>query len=106
MTLSETHHVHKKDAPSGTAKTMAEFAEKTSGKKIADIESIREGEVIGDHEITFETKEDILKISIVEYLSNHRSDHTQIIFEFRGPNQNGKVPESKTTFNKTSKKNN
>ena len=63
MTLSETHHVHKKDAPSGTAKTMAEFAEKTSGKKIADIESIREGEVIGDHEITFETKEDILKIS-------------------------------------------
>ena len=27
ITLSETHHVHKKDAPSGTAKTMAEIAE-------------------------------------------------------------------------------
>ncbi len=30
ITLSETHHVHKKDAPSGTAKTMAEIAEQYS----------------------------------------------------------------------------
>ena len=30
MSLVETHHIHKKDAPSGTAKTMAEIAEQYS----------------------------------------------------------------------------
>ena len=34
ITLSETHHVHKKDAPSGTAKTMAEIAEQFSKTKV------------------------------------------------------------------------
>ena len=43
ITLSETHHVHKKDAPSGTAKTMAEIAEQFSKIKVKEIESIREG---------------------------------------------------------------
>lgn len=63
ITLSETHHIHKKDKPSGTAKTMAEIAELSSGLKLAEIESIREGEVIGDHTICFESNEDILTIS-------------------------------------------
>lgn len=63
ININETHHVHKKDAPSGTAKTMGEIAEAASGKKIMNIESFREGEVIGDHDITFETQEDVLKIS-------------------------------------------
>jgi 4-hydroxy-tetrahydrodipicolinate reductase len=62
MNISETHHVHKKDAPSGTAKTIAEIAENFSKQKIANIESIREGEVIGDHTITFESHEDIISI--------------------------------------------
>lgn len=60
--INETHHIHKKDAPSGTAKTMAEIAEKASGKTVKDIKSFREGEVIGDHDIIFETPEDILTI--------------------------------------------
>ena len=60
--LSETHHVHKKDAPSGTAKTMAEIAEAISKTKVKEIESIREGEVIGDHTITFEGPMDLVSI--------------------------------------------
>lgn len=62
INLSETHHVHKKDAPSGTAKSMATVAEEYSGQKVQNIKSIREGEVIGDHTITFESKEDIIQI--------------------------------------------
>ena len=45
----ETHHVHKKDIPSGTAKTFLT----AMGKKVA-IRSLREGEVIGEHTIIFE----------------------------------------------------
>ncbi|MBP9854271.1 MAG: 4-hydroxy-tetrahydrodipicolinate reductase [Candidatus Omnitrophica bacterium] len=63
ISLTETHHIHKKDKPSGTAKTMAETAEKFSKIKLANIESIREGEVIGDHSIRFESNEDVLTIS-------------------------------------------
>lgn len=61
--ISETHHVHKKDVPSGTAKTMAEFAEPGYGNRVDSIESFREGEVIGDHTIVFNTPEDTLTIS-------------------------------------------
>lgn len=60
--LIETHHVHKKDAPSGTAKTMAEIAQQFSKTKVKNIESIREGEVIGDHTITFESDVDLISI--------------------------------------------
>ena len=62
LRLTETHHVHKKDAPSGTAKTMAEIAEQFSKTKVKDIESIREGEVIGDHTIAFESPVDLISI--------------------------------------------
>ncbi len=62
MNLIETHHIHKKDAPSGTAKTMAEIAEINSKSKVKNIESIREGEVIGDHTITFESDVDLISI--------------------------------------------
>jgi 4-hydroxy-tetrahydrodipicolinate reductase len=62
IVLSETHHVHKKDIPSGTAKTMAEIAEAISKTKVKEIESIREGEVIGEHTITFESPVDLISI--------------------------------------------
>ena len=61
--LTETHHVHKKDAPSGTAKTMAEIAEESAKIKVSNIDAIREGEVIGDHEIIFESPVDRIGIS-------------------------------------------
>ena len=60
--IIEAHHVHKKDSPSGTAKTIAEIMTE-SGLKIADIKSIREGEIVGDHEVIFESPVDTIKIS-------------------------------------------
>jgi len=50
--IVETHHKMKKDAPSGTAKTLAEIL-KEALKTDIPIESIREGDVVGEHTITF-----------------------------------------------------
>lgn len=61
--ITEAHHIHKKDAPSGTAKTLSEIIEAASGVKVADIKSIREGEIVGDHAVTFESAEDVITIS-------------------------------------------
>lgn len=58
--IAETHHVHKKDAPSGTAKTLAQVVEKITKVKVTDIQSTREGEVIGDHDIYFESDVDTI----------------------------------------------
>ena len=60
--MMETHHIHKLDAPSGTAKTLQEAI----GDKrlaLADIESIREGEVPGIHTITWDSEVDTITIS-------------------------------------------
>ncbi len=51
-TIAEVHHVHKLDAPSGTAKTLSEVISPDDPDAI-DITSIREGEVIGKHSVTF-----------------------------------------------------
>ena len=52
--IIETHHKMKKDAPSGTAKTLAEIlkASQTSKNEIP-IQSIREGDVVGEHTVIF-----------------------------------------------------
>ena len=50
--IVETHHMMKKDAPSGTAKTLAEIIKSEGGVEIP-IRSIREGEVVGEHTVTF-----------------------------------------------------
>ena len=63
VSLTEAHHVHKKDAPSGTAKTLAQIVEQRRGEAVSDIKSIREGEIVGDHEVIFESDVDIIKIS-------------------------------------------
>ncbi len=62
VAMIEAHHIHKKDAPSGTAKTIAEVIEGASPKKVENIESIREGEIIGDHTVIFESAEDTITI--------------------------------------------
>jgi 4-hydroxy-tetrahydrodipicolinate reductase len=54
--IHETHHVHKKDAPSGTALKLGEaVAASRPGLRPADIryESERRGEVPGDHDVIF-----------------------------------------------------
>lgn len=50
--IVETHHIHKLDAPSGTAASMAKIVEGVSGENVP-IESLRIGEVPGIHELTF-----------------------------------------------------
>ena len=50
--IVETHHTKKKDAPSGTAKTLGEIL-KQELKIEVPIESIREGDLVGDHTVTF-----------------------------------------------------
>lgn len=59
--IVETHHVHKLDAPSGTALTLARASESASGRAPA-IESIREGEVVGDHRVLFEGRAERLEL--------------------------------------------
>jgi 4-hydroxy-tetrahydrodipicolinate reductase len=50
--IVETHHKMKKDAPSGTAKTLGEIL-KERLKTDIPIESIREGDVVGEHTVSF-----------------------------------------------------
>lgn len=47
--ITETHHIHKKDAPSGTAKTLAGIVASSMNCPEPQITSIREGEVPGIH---------------------------------------------------------
>lgn len=63
--ISETHHVHKKDAPSGTAKKLRNII---ADKRKLDLEDIkvksqRTGEVVGDHTVVFDGKEERLEIT-------------------------------------------
>ncbi|SBV98107.1 4-hydroxy-tetrahydrodipicolinate reductase [uncultured Dysgonomonas sp.] len=72
--IDETHHIHKLDAPSGTAITLAEGVlenigwkdrwalETAENKEDLVIHSIREGEVPGIHEITYESEVDVISI--------------------------------------------
>jgi len=88
VTMSETHHIHKMDAPSGTAITLAEgviagLPAKTEWVNYAPgiehaanrigspaeatprqvvIDSVREGMVPGIHTVTYESEDDILEL--------------------------------------------
>ncbi len=73
VVIDETHHVHKKDAPSGTALRLGECVAQGAGLPFEDvllhdegggmerypqdrivIRSHREGEVVGDHTVAFD----------------------------------------------------
>lgn len=57
--IHETHHVHKIDAPSGTAKAIVDRL----GNANAQIQSTRVGNVVGTHEVRFVSAGDILLLS-------------------------------------------
>jgi len=62
--IVETHHRTKKDAPSGTAKTLSEILSKA--RRIDDqipIQSIREGDVVGEHTVIFAGPGERLELS-------------------------------------------
>ena len=68
--ITETHHIHKLDKPSGTAKTLSNdimsAAKPLNGDATLNdvpIESIREGEVPGTHEVKWDSEEDTIVIT-------------------------------------------
>ena len=75
VTMEETHHVHKLDAPSGTAISLAEGIIGNIDRKnrwglhetadgVLRIDDIRRGEVPGIHSITYDSPaEDMIKIT-------------------------------------------
>lgn len=75
VAMEEVHHIHKLDAPSGTAITLAEDILKNLDRKKAwtketensasdlAIKSIREGEVPGIHTITYDSPVDSITIT-------------------------------------------
>lgn len=75
VTMSETHHIHKLDAPSGTAITLAEGILENLDRKATwvkedahatselPIHSIREGEVCGIHTIRYDSEADSISIT-------------------------------------------
>jgi len=60
--IVETHHKMKKDAPSGTAKTLAEILNSVRNNEIP-IQSIREGDVVGEHTIIFRGPDESLELT-------------------------------------------
>jgi len=59
--IQETHHIHKKDAPSGTALQVGKLIEEATEKKVT-YESFREGEVVGDHRVIFKGPADRIEL--------------------------------------------
>jgi len=55
--IFERHHQEKKDAPSGTALVLKHVVQEASGQEL-EITSFREGEVIGLHELVFDSAYD------------------------------------------------
>lgn len=72
VSIEEIHHIHKKDAPSGTAVTLAETICSVTDAKNSwtllpdkqkdkiEIAAIRQGDVFGIHTTKYESKEDII----------------------------------------------
>jgi 4-hydroxy-tetrahydrodipicolinate reductase len=55
--IFERHHTTKKDAPSGTAITLQKIVRDTGGQEV-EIVSFREGDVVGMHEVVFNSAGD------------------------------------------------
>ena len=68
--IIETHHKMKKDAPSGTAKSLAQVLKAVRNSEIP-IESIREGEVVGEHIVIFSGPSERLELT-------HRAENREI----------------------------
>ncbi len=69
IALTETHHIHKKDAPSGSALALRRSLEQVS-KLPVQVFSRREGETVGVHEVIFETEEEKI---VLTHMAKNRS---------------------------------
>jgi 4-hydroxy-tetrahydrodipicolinate reductase len=70
ITINDIHHVHKLDAPSGTALALADAV--MEGRAAADggpgqgqpvFSSVREGEVVGEHTVRFALPDEVIEIT-------------------------------------------
>jgi len=59
--IFERHHVHKKDAPSGTAVSLQGVVKSASGQEL-EVISFREGEVVGLHELVLDSPDDTIYV--------------------------------------------
>jgi len=59
--IFERHHVHKKDAPSGTALALQRIIHDASGSEL-EIISFREGDVVGMHELMLDSPADTIYV--------------------------------------------
>jgi 4-hydroxy-tetrahydrodipicolinate reductase len=59
--LVEEHHAEKRDAPSGTARTLAEIVERETGRRVP-VSSVRAGTIPGTHRLVFESAEDEVEL--------------------------------------------
>jgi 4-hydroxy-tetrahydrodipicolinate reductase len=62
--LLETHHTAKKDAPSGTAKLLADIAQNALSRDVP-VTSVRTGHVPGTHELIFDAPFETLRLEHV-----------------------------------------
>ncbi len=60
--IIESHHKKKKDAPSGTAKRIAQIIEEKRGERV-EVLSLRAGEIVGEHKVLFAGPGEVLEIS-------------------------------------------
>jgi 4-hydroxy-tetrahydrodipicolinate reductase len=60
--IVEKHHIHKLDAPSGTAKSLDELVKEGMGKT-PDVASVRVGELAGIHTVGYEGMNDRITIT-------------------------------------------
>lgn len=60
--MLERHHAQKKDKPSGTAVAINHILREGSGAAV-EIESVREGNIVGEHELRLESENDVLLLS-------------------------------------------
>jgi 4-hydroxy-tetrahydrodipicolinate reductase len=59
--LVEEHHEEKRDAPSGTARTLAGIVERETGRRLP-VSSVRAGTIPGTHRLVFESPEDEVEL--------------------------------------------
>jgi 4-hydroxy-tetrahydrodipicolinate reductase len=60
--ITEIHHIHKKDAPSGTAMSLQKILEEAAGERV-EITSEREGELTGIHTLELNSAGDRLVLT-------------------------------------------
>ena len=63
VAITETHHIHKLDKPSGTAITLQQQIERCGDREEVPITSYREGEVPGTHIVVYDSPIDTLTLT-------------------------------------------